>query len=129
MQCTVIQLWLAKQVWRRRTDGSGWELIDSPGNGDEKVEVQDYVKRQDQHTQSIVRQRHSIAIKQITMIFSRLSDDIISHDQYLSEIVKSFKADPSAGASQVCLASRVRFSMCWQSTVCTVLRITNCHVS
>lgn len=89
-------------MWRKRTEGKGWELVDSPGNGDEKVAVQDYVKRQDQHTQSVVRQRHSIAIKQISMIFSRLSDDIISHEQYLSEIVRSFKADPSAGASRVC---------------------------
>jgi hypothetical protein len=90
------------QVWRKRTQGTGWELVDSPGNGDEKAEVQDYVKRQDQHTQSMVRQRHSIAIKQITIIFSRLSDDVVSHEQYLSGIVRRFKADPSAGASQVC---------------------------
>jgi hypothetical protein len=75
--------------------------VDSAGSSDEKLAVQDYVKHQDQHTQSVVRQRHSVAIKQITMLFSRLSDDIISHEKYLAEIVDSFKADPSAGAMKV----------------------------
>lgn len=89
------------QVWRKREKGTGWELVDSQSNQDEKVAIQEYVRRQEQHTQSVVRQRHSIAIKQITMIFSRLSDDIVSHEQYLSEIVQSFKADPSAGAMKV----------------------------
>jgi hypothetical protein len=93
------------QEWLKRPQGTGWELVDSAGNGNEKAELQDYVKRQEQHTQSVVRQRHSMAIKQITMMFSRLSDDIISHEQYLSGIIKNFKADPSAGASKVCLPS------------------------
>ena len=88
-------------MWRKREQGTGWELVDSLSDNEEKVAVQDYVRRQEQHTQSVVRQRHSIAVKQITMMFSRLSDDIVSHEQYLSEIVQSFKADPSAGATKV----------------------------
>lgn len=107
------------QVWRKKTQEKGWELVDSPGTGEETVTVQEYVKRQDQHTQSVVRQRHSIAIKQITMSFNRLRDDIISHEQYLSEIVRGFKADPSAGASRVCLSCRFLSTLCVFDAHCT----------
>lgn len=87
-------------MWRKGDDGR-WERIQSAGAGDLKATVADYVKQQEVHTQSVVRQRHSVAMRQVCALFARVSDDVTSHSRYLADIVAGFKADPSAGASKV----------------------------
>lgn len=88
------------QVWRRQDNGK-WEHVQSPGAGDLKASVAEYVKQQEVHTQSVVRQRHSVAMRQVCALFARVSDDVTSHSRYLADIVAGFKSDPSAGASKV----------------------------
>eukprot|EP00892_Ulva_mutabilis_P006044 jgi/Ulvmu1/3811/UM018_0022.1 len=95
------------QEWRRKGDGK-WEYIQSTGAGDLKASIADYVKQQEVHTQSVVRQRHSVAVRQVCALFARVSDDVTSHSRYLGDIVAGFKADPSAGATKGLSAPRVQ---------------------
>ena len=105
-------------MWRRREDGK-WEHVHSEGAGDLKATVAAYVKQQEVHTQSVVRQRHSVAVRQVCALFARVSDDVTSHSRYLGDIVAGFKADPSAGASKVLLH---RTSVTANPGACCIMR-------
>jgi hypothetical protein len=90
------------QVWTKKTTSGKWELLDSPGQGDSKFSVLDYVKQQEVHTQTILAQKHSLMMKQVLAKLTRVIEGVTRHTKHLEDMVAAFQSDPSAGASKVC---------------------------
>lgn len=90
-------------MWKRKAGDTKWELVSDPGQGDSKMAVADYVKAQESHTMTIVSQRHSLMMKHVVTKVARLVADVQRHTKHLASLVATFQADPSSGASKVCI--------------------------
>lgn len=89
------------QAWVKNADSGKWALVQTPGQGDLKLPVPDFVKQQDVHTQSVLAQKHSLMMKQLSAKVTRTVEMATRQAEHLQGIVAAFKADPSAGASKV----------------------------
>lgn len=71
------------------------------GASDLKLSVQDYCKQQAQHTALVAAQRHSMMHKQLVAKLSGAIESVQRQAKQARDVVASFKADPSCGASKV----------------------------